>query len=47
MINYQNQIAIEHFNRETDEGNQTYFVEKLSKLNDDIREIIDRQNRAL
>lgn len=39
--------AIEFYNRETDEDNQTYYVEKLSKLNDDIREIVDRQNRLL
>jgi len=34
--------AIEFYNRETDEDNQTYYVEKLSKLNDDIRAIVDR-----
>lgn len=41
------QAAIEFFNRETDEDNQSYYVDKLSRLNDQIREIVDRQNRAI
>jgi hypothetical protein len=35
-------LAIEFYNRETDEDNQTYYVDKLSKLNDDIRAIVER-----
>jgi prefoldin subunit 5 len=39
------QQAIEFYNREKDEENQSYYVEKLSKLNDTIRELVDRQQR--
>jgi hypothetical protein len=39
------QQAIEFYNREKDEENQTYFVEKLSKLNETIRELVERQHR--
>lgn len=28
------QTAIEHYNKMTDEENQNYYVEKLSRLND-------------
>jgi len=34
--------AIEFYNMETQESEQYYYVEKLSKLNDDIRQIVDR-----
>jgi hypothetical protein len=36
------QQAIEFYNREKDEDNQTYYVEKLSKLNETIRELVER-----
>lgn len=47
FIQYENlfycvQKAIEYYNRETDEEHQTYYIEKLSKLNDEIRVIVDR-----
>ena len=37
--------AIEHYNRQTDEENYTYYIEKLSRLNKEIGGIIERENR--
>ena len=37
--------AIEFYNREKDEDNQNYYVDKLQKLNETIRELVERQQR--
>lgn len=37
--------AIEFYHREEDSDNQTYYVDKLSKLNETIREMVERQQR--
>jgi hypothetical protein len=34
--------AIEFYHREEDSENQAYYVEKLSKLNETIREMVER-----
>lgn len=39
--------AIEHYNKTADEENQNYYVDKLSRLNDQIRVLVDRQNRQM
>jgi len=39
--------AIEHYNRQTDEENYNYYIEKLSRLNKQIGGIIERENRQL
>lgn len=38
--------AIEFYNREKDEDNQNYYVDKLQKLNETIRELVERQQRV-
>lgn len=37
--------AIEHYNRQQDEENYNYYIEKLSRLNKQIGGIIERENR--
>lgn len=39
--------AIEHYNRSRDEENYAYYIEKLQKLNTDIRRLIEREERQL
>lgn len=41
------QAAIEHYNRTRDEENYAYYIEKLQKLNQDIRVLIEREERTL
>ena len=40
-----NQAAIEYYNRELDEPNQTYYIEKMNILNGQIKDVLDRQSR--
>lgn len=35
------------YNKDTEEEQQSYYVEKLSKLNEDIRTIVERQQRVI
>ena len=39
--------AIEHYNRQRDEENYTYYIAKLQSLNEDIRTLIEREERQL
>jgi len=39
--------AIEHYNRTRDEENYAYYIEKLQKLNAQIRVLIEREERTL
>jgi hypothetical protein len=39
--------AIEHYNRTRDEENYAYYIEKLQKLNTDIRSLIEREERQI
>lgn len=39
--------AIEHYNRTRDEENYSYYIEKLQKLNTQIRTLIEREERNL
>ncbi len=41
------QAAIEHYNRTRDEENYAYYIEKLQKLNTQIRTLIEREERQL
>lgn len=41
------QAAIEHYNRSRDEENYQYYIEKLQKLNAQIRKLIEREERQL
>lgn len=38
--------AIEFYNRELDEPNQTFYIEKMNSLNGQIKEVLDRQTRV-
>lgn len=40
------QAAIEFYNRELDEPNQTFYIEKMNSLNGQIKEVLDRQTRV-
>lgn len=37
--------AIEYYNRQLDEQNQAYYIEKMNTLNQQIKEVLDRQQR--
>ena len=39
------QAAIEYYNRQLDEDNQTYYIDKMNTLNGQIKEVLDRQQR--
>ena len=41
------QAGIEHYNRTKDDENYLYYIEKLNKLNLQIGEIIERENRKM
>jgi hypothetical protein len=38
--------AIEYYNRELDENNQKFYIEKMNTLNGQIKEVLDRQQRS-
>lgn len=39
--------AIEYYNKTQDDNRQQYYVDKLQKLNDEIRSIVERQSRYM
>jgi len=39
------QAAIEYYNRQLDEDNQMYYIDKMNTLNGQIKEVLDRQQR--